>query len=164
MISVRENTFETNSSSCHSLTIIKKSLAEKLKNKEVFYIGNYKCYSDCDEVLVNDLGNVPEKDLITAAQLRQKIKEWVATNTDTSEWTVELREGLSKLDLDNCSFEDMEEVYGDSIEEFANCHLDLEIEYPWRILGDSDAYVQWKKEIPTEDGDVEVIKLMDISC
>ena len=166
MISVRENTFETNSSSCHCLTIIKKSLAEKLKNREVFYIGDYHCYSDSDEVCVNDLSNVEDKDLITVEQIREELKKWVNTKAeDDTEYEKELKESFSKVDLDTCNVVDtIEEIYGDCIEEFMDCHLNKEAEWLDRIIGDSDTYTPWSKEIPLEDGDTEIIKLMEVSC
>ena len=47
MISIRENVFETNSSSCHSLTMnCKKEDIEKFNNGELWYVefpGEYRC-------------------------------------------------------------------------------------------------------------------------
>lgn len=165
MISIREDVFETNSSSCHCLTIAKKSFLDGLKKKELFYIGDYSCCSDSDEVFVNDLMDVKEEDYLTFAQVKDRAKEWLKKEPD-DEYEKRDQEAISKLDLDNCTVEEFEKAYDDTIEEFINTYLDEECEYPGRIIGGDDDYestVLWQKEFPYED-DKQVITLMEVMC
>lgn len=166
MLSIREDVFETNSSSCHSLTIAKKSFLEDLKNKKKFFIGNYDCFSDSDEVFVNDLMNVTEKDYLTFEQVKDKIKEWLKQEPD-SDYEKKDQEKISKLNLDNCTVKDIEDAYGDPIEDLISCYLDEECERPERLVGDDDSdesTVLWKKEFPFGDGDSQVIALLEVAC
>lgn len=168
MISVRESVFETNSSSCHSLTIAKKSFLDKLKNGEVFYKGKYDCYSDSDEVFINDLSNVSEEDVLTIDQVKELLKEWLK-KTPTSDYEKELQDQFKEVDLDSKPLQEIvDDIYGESVEDFASTYLlkGSDIEPSYRILGNEDyeSSAIWSKEIPLPDGDVEVIKLLSISC
>lgn len=165
MISIREDVFETNSSSCHCLTIAKKSFLEDLKNKNKFFIGAYHCCSDSDEVFVNDLMDLKEEDYLTFAQVKDRAKEWLKKEPE-DEYEKKDQEAISRLDLENCTVEEFEKAYEDTIEEFINTYLDEECEYPGRIIGGDDDYestVLWQKEFPYED-DKQVITLMEVMC
>lgn len=167
MISIRENVFETNSSSCHSLTIAKKSFLDKLKSGEIIYKGEYECYSDSDEVFINDLSNVSEEDILTIDQIKELLKTWL-TKTPKSDYEKELQERFKTVDLDSKPLKEIiDDVYGETVEDFASTYLIKDnIEPSYRILGDDDyeANAIWSKEIPLPDGDVEVIRLLNISC
>ena len=165
MLSIREDVFETNSSSCHSLTIARKSFLEDLKNKKKFFIGNFKVSSDSDEVFVNDLTDVTEKDYLTFEQVKEKIKEWLKQE-HVDAYEKKCQEKISKLDLDNCTVKDIEDVYSDDIEDLIDCYLGVNCERSERFLSDDDceSTVLWKKEFPLGDGDSQVIALLDILC
>lgn len=167
MISVRESVFETNSSSCHSLTIAKKSFLDKLKSGEIFYKGKYDCYSDSDEVFINDLSNVSEKDILTIDQVKELLKTWLTT-TPKSNYEKELQDKFKDVDLDSRPIKEIiDDIYGGSVDDFASMYLTKEdIEPSYRILGNADyeSTAIWSKEIPLPDGDVEVIRLLNISC
>lgn len=167
MISVRESVFETNSSSCHSLTIAKKSFLDKLKNGEVFYKGKYSLDSDSSEVFINDLSNVSEEDILTIDQVKELLKEWLK-KTPTSNYEKELQDQFKEVDLDSKPLQEIvDDIYGESVEDFASTYLIKgDIEPSYRILGDDDyeSSAIWSKEIPLLDGDAEVIRLLSISC
>lgn len=167
MISVRESVFETNSSSCHSLTIAKKSFLDKLKNGEVFYKGKYDLDSDSSEVFINDLSNVSEGDVVTIDQVKDLLKEWLK-KTPTSDYEKELQDQFKEVDLDSKPLQEIiDDIYGEPVEDFASTYLIKgDIEPSYRILGDDDyeSSAIWSKEIPLPDGDVEVIRLLSISC
>lgn len=167
MISVRESVFETNSSSCHSLTIAKKSFLDKLKNGEVFYKGKYSLDSDSSEVFINDLSNVSEDDVVTIDQVKDLLKEWLK-KTPTSNYEKELQDQFKEIDLDSKPLQEIvDDIYGESVEDFASTYLIKgDIEPSYRILGDDDyeSIAIWSKEIPLPDGDAEVIRLLSISC
>lgn len=166
MISVRESVFETNSSSCHSLTIAKKSFLDKLQNGEIIYKGKYE-FSDSDEVFINDLSNVSEEDILTIDQVKELLKEWLK-KTPTSDYEKELQDQFKEVDLDSKPLQEIiDDIYRGSIEGFASTYLIKgDIEPSYRILGNDDyeSSAIWSKEIPLPDGDVEVIRLLSISC
>lgn len=165
MISVRESVFETNSSSCHSLTIAKKSFLDKLKNGEVFYKGKYDLDSDSSEVFINDLSNVSENDIVTIDQVKDLLKEWLK-KTPTSDYEKELQDQFKEVDLDSKPLQEIiDDIYGEPVEDFASTYL-IDIEPSYRILGNDDyeSSAIWSKEIPLPDGDAEVIRLLSISC
>lgn len=166
MISVRESVFETNSSSCHSLTIAKKSFLDKLQNGEIIYKGKYE-FSDSGEVFINDLSNVSEEDILTIDQVKELLKEWLK-KTPTSDYEKELQDQFKEVDLDSKPLQEIiDDIYRGSIEGFTSTYLIKgDIEPSYRILGNDDyeSSVIWSKEIPLPDGDVEVIRLLSISC
>lgn len=63
MKNIRRKTFETNSSSCHSLTVVDKDLKKKLYAGDVFYRGNIEY--DCNEGLYR---NEIDGDLVITKQ------------------------------------------------------------------------------------------------
>ena len=79
MKSIRQSTFETNSSSAHSLTLCMKSLREKLQNRDLFYVGPFEKDSDSDETSVN---KIEEKNCITIEEAIKRVKDYIAANPD----------------------------------------------------------------------------------
>lgn len=81
MVSLRENTFESNSSSCHSLVIVQKDLLDKLERGEVIYVGGFRYYDDY-EVYVNELES---KFFIEADAVKKALVNWLSSNPDLSD-------------------------------------------------------------------------------
>ena len=79
MKSIRQSTFETNSSSAHSLTLCMKSLREKLQNRDLFYVGPFEKDSDSDETSVN---KIEEKNCITIEEAIKRVKDYLIANPD----------------------------------------------------------------------------------
>ena len=69
MKTIRENVFETNSSSCHCVTIAGTNMLEKYKNNEIVCVHNFGLseYETIAEV-------VPDSDFITIEELTNRIK------------------------------------------------------------------------------------------
>lgn len=122
MLSIRESTFETNSSSCHSLTICSKDLRTRLMNYEVLYIGNFE-YEDNFEVFINELD---ASQIATHENVIQALKKFRKKSLDNSElfynlqrfvnehpeiFNMSLKE-LSILDFGGYSFEDLAGAIG----------------------------------------------------
>ena len=72
MISIREQVFETNSSSCHSITICSNELQQKLLNYEALYTGTFE-YDDDYGTYVNVL---EENEIITMEEIVEKLKQF----------------------------------------------------------------------------------------
>jgi len=70
---IRLNTFETNSSSCNAVTVLKTSDYIKFKSGELFYIGDYD-YSDDHKVYYNELAS---KDFVTIEEIRNRVIDYV---------------------------------------------------------------------------------------
>lgn len=79
MKSIRQSTFETNSSSAHSLTLVTKSLREKLQSRDLFYVGPFEMDSESDETSVN---KIEEKNCITIEEAIKRVKEYLTANPD----------------------------------------------------------------------------------
>lgn len=71
---IRLNTFETNSSSCHSVTVLKTSDYIKFKNGETFYIGDYE-YHDDHNTYYNELKS---EDFLTIEDIRDRVIEYLS--------------------------------------------------------------------------------------
>ena len=71
---IRLNTFETNSSSCHSVTVFKTSDYIKFKNGETFYIGDYE-YQDDHNTYYNELKS---EDFLTIEDIRDRVIEYLS--------------------------------------------------------------------------------------
>lgn len=71
---IRLNTFETNSSSCHSVTVFKTSDYIKFKNGETFYIGDYE-YHDDHNTYYNELKS---EDFLTIEDIRDRVIEYLS--------------------------------------------------------------------------------------
>lgn len=71
---IRLNTFETNSSSCHSITVFKTSDFIKFKNGETFYIGDYE-YHDDHNTYYNELKS---EDFLTIEDIKDRVIEYLS--------------------------------------------------------------------------------------
>ena len=79
MKSIRQCTFETNSSSAHSLTLCMKSLREKLQSRDLFYVGPFEKDSESDGASVN---KIEEKNCITIEEAIKRVKDYLTANPD----------------------------------------------------------------------------------
>lgn len=165
MLSVRESTFESNSSSCHSLTICRKSFMERLMREEIVYTGPFRAFSDMDETFVNELD---ETAFITVDEIWTRLKEWankVLVDEDESSYHKEdarlilelntFQEYKAKLEEEDSYWQDhIIPVIGDKFEVWE------------RMFGaeHSDNYIEWSKEYDLADGDKLVIRQVDIAC
>lgn len=168
MLSIREMVFETNSSSCHVLTIVRKSLAEKLRNCELFYVGPFHYSSDSDRSYVNCL---QEDKIITMDEFKKKLKEtaeYILGNPAKSDWIKEYASKALKY-LDELTPEFMrdqpdewgEHDWYDILDECAPDYVPA-----GRLLGDSnaDVYPDESFEYELSDGDSILIQGLDVSC
>lgn len=101
MINVREGTFETNSSSTHSMVIVEDSQLQKWKNGDIWYVPQDKVFVNeytKNQILEKiygialidhaerDFANVPE---IVEAIKEKKLKEYIKEMIDNEEWYVD---------------------------------------------------------------------------
>lgn len=73
MLKLRQNVFETNSSSCHSLTVVDKVLKQKLYKGEVFYYGEIEF--DVNGGLFRNV--IDEKYIISREDLIKKLNDFL---------------------------------------------------------------------------------------
>ena len=95
---IRENVFESNSSSCHSLVIAQTDLLKQLQTGEVFYLGEFEYYDD-HELYVNELE--PEL-FVEATRLREALTDCIK-NTTLENLPDEEEEGSEKDVYENVS-------------------------------------------------------------
>lgn len=81
MLSLRESTFESNSSSCHSLVIAQKDLLNKLEKGKVIYVGGFE-YCDDYGIYTNELKS---EFFIEAATVKKALVDWSKSNPDLSD-------------------------------------------------------------------------------
>lgn len=103
MISIRESTFETNSSSCHSLTIGKKDTIEKILNKELLYVGNFE-YADDYGVYENEINDkaVLSRDAVVNI-LKKFCSEVNVKEKFESDYAVSMQENCRKLEFNDAT-------------------------------------------------------------
>lgn len=139
MVSIRENVFETNSSSCHSLVICRDDLKEKLKNREVLYIGQFE-YADDYAIYENKL--TPDT-VLTKEALVGIFKKFV-DGTWESEYLQEYQTWLKNNDFEHMGMQDILNAHEED-------HIDLSF-----ILESYDIY--WTPvELILESEDTHVI-------
>lgn len=81
---IRSNTFETNSSSTHSLILVDKETFNKFKNKELyFYIGTDSFIEKGDIVKLSEFeDDYPDYQTFSADELKDAIEDFINTYTD----------------------------------------------------------------------------------
>lgn len=166
MITIRESVFETNSSSCHSVTICKKSFYDKLMNYEAFYIGDFTVCSD-DGTFINELN---EKQVMNLDEVKTAMEEGATEdlkNPALSDYrrkiAQEVLDNLDKLTLDfvrEKPAEWYEEEWADKIEHYCD------FTSPTRLFGtkNGDDYCEDSMEYDLADGDKLLIRVVNISC
>ena len=99
MLNIRENCFETNSSSTHSMVIVEDSKLEKWKNGELFYIiseddfvGKYGKERRMEEIYANALYSnlYSYQDEIIEAIKEHKIEDYIKSMIDDGTWYVDI--------------------------------------------------------------------------
>ena len=163
---IRLGVFETNSSSCHSVTICKKSFYDRLMNYEVFYTGDFTVCSD-DGTFINELD---EKQVTGLDEIKAAMKEGATEdlkNPNASDYrrkvAQEVLDNLDKLTLDfvrEKPVEWYEEDWPYKIE------LYCDFTSPSRLFGteNGDDYCEDSMEYDLADGDKLLIKVVNISC
>jgi len=166
MITIRESVFETNSSSCHSVTICKKSFYDKLMNYEAFYTGNFDVCSD-DSTFINELN---EEQVMDLDEVKAAMKEGATEdlkNPNLSDYrrkiAQEVLDNLDKLTLDFVREKPDEwykEEWADKIERYCD------FTSPTRLFGteNGDDYCEDSMEYDLADGDKLLIRVVNISC
>lgn len=158
MKSIRELVFETNSSSAHSLTIARKSLYEKLKNWEAFYVGDYKWFSDMDETFVNVLEETPEK-VLSREELYNRMTDYL--KSEKCKWD-DKEEILSQIKPELIT---KENYYDDSyaIQGLFNA---LNVTVSSRLFGEesTDDHCMEEFKYDLKDGDELLIRHVEIAC
>ena len=146
MISIRENIFESNSSSCHSLTVCKKSLKDKLMNGEVYYYGDFE-YDDCDDSYINILDETKVK---TKQECFEMLTTWL--NTPSPDPNVQYMQ--KEFKEYNVTLENFDEYF----EEFNDTQNNMFT--PTRLLFE---YIEDERLLDLKD-DVLVIDKVCITC
>lgn len=161
MISTRESVFESNSSSCHSVTICKKSLREKLENYEAFYKGDFEFHDDYDTYF----NKLDESEIVSGEDAAKALNEW-ANQSDLKSWWKTLvdhliahpatAESLKKLCVDG-SFDILEALRE---------ALDCDFTDPGTMFGsdDSDSTCVDEESYDLADGDVLEIRNVSVGC
>ena len=85
MITIRENTFETNSSSCHALIKTKESLFDKFRHNELVLV-MYQCYNNYDEDEDREYLNESNYAFLTWEELFAQFKNEIKTNIERTEY------------------------------------------------------------------------------
>lgn len=166
MITIRKNVFETNSSSCHSVTICKKSFYDKLMNYELFYTGDYVMSSD-DSTYINELD---ESQVISLDEIKAMMKEGATADLKNSILTDYRRkiaqEVLDKLDKLTPEFvkEKPADWYDEDWEDKMDLYCDFTL--PNRLFGSEsgDDYCEDSMEYDLADGNKLLIKVVNIYC
>lgn len=116
MISIRESVFETNSSSCHSLTMTcKKEDVEKFNKGELWYVefpGEYRCNRfHTTEEIVNELKKIDPKDVdlnYGYGTFTHGLEVWTYDEGDNED-----QEMFTKWLIDNVSVDMFNWIYSD---------------------------------------------------
>lgn len=164
MLSAREDIFESNSSSCHSLTLSKKSFADKLKNEEAFYVGPFRSFSDMDETFFNELD---ETAIVTKEELWQKLVDWARTKRDPSNpnsYEIALADDILKNETFD-EFKHFVEVNEKWLPDYIELVLSNYNTYDRMFGGEHcDSYIDEAREYDLADGDKLIVRLVNISC
>lgn len=123
MTSIRENVFETNSSSCHSLTICKDSIKEKLKSYEALYTGHFE-NDTSGELYINE---IEASGLLDRNQIIKKLQEFRDINLQEIDWQGDYPEDQQRW-LKEHDIENMD------LAELVN-HSEFDLWYVLQILG-----------------------------
>lgn len=163
MKSIRQGTFETNSSSAHSLTLVMKSLREKLQSRDLFYVGPFEKDSDSDGASVN---KIEEKNCITIEEAIRRVKEYLAANPDYR---------IEPLTVEMLTPEFVKEHYWDRNYDIFDlfCNVLDPMERGWDYITAEDLFADEKSEsdligdvitYDLKDGDCLEIRHVEISC
>lgn len=99
MLNIRENCFETNSSSTHSMVIVEDSKLEKWKNGELFYIiseddfvSKYGKERRMEEIYANALYSnlYAYQDEIIDAIKEHRIEDYIKSMIDSENWYIDI--------------------------------------------------------------------------
>lgn len=160
MKSIREGIFESNSSSSHSLTLVRKSLYDRLANKELFYVGPFRSFSDMDETFINKIEYKPENfircDSFLIEQFAKYVKEKGKENFFPNGITFEIIKEFSKLD---CYRSDQMEIF----ENFVKDVLGKEITR-FEFMTGIEGYVNEEMVYDLKDNDQLIIRHIDFEC
>lgn len=108
MISIREQVFETNSSSCHCIVFCNTDFMKKLLNKEILYTGTFE-YDDDYGTYENHINpnTYIDRDGVIAI-LMQFCKDTVETNHHLSwDWMMEYQHVLKGINFTSMSLEEL---------------------------------------------------------
>ena len=152
MKSIREGIFESNSSSAHSLTLIRKSLYDRLANKELFYVGPFRYFSDMDETFVNKIEYKPENFIRCDSFLIEQFAKYVKEKEKEKDFPngIEIIKDFS---------DDQMEIF----ENFVKNVLGKEITRFEFMVG-LEGYVNEEMVYDLKDNDQLIIRHIDFEC
>lgn len=152
MKSIREGIFESNSSSAHSLTLIRKSLYDRLASKELFYAGPFRYFSDMDETFINKIEYKPENFINCDSFLIEQFAKYIKEKEKEKYFP----NGIETI-------KDFSNVQMEIFENFVKDVLGKEITRFEFMVG-LDDYVNEEMVYDLKDNDQLIIRYIDFEC
>lgn len=104
MKTIRLNTFETNSSSCHCLVICGKNKLKEFRERKVVALSDVRIDSDYD---VREI-TIPDDHFVSIEDAYNKVVEYCEANKDSDKWSVK-----QIFELENFDFEKFKAIISD---------------------------------------------------
>ena len=96
MKTIRLNTFETNSSSCHCLVICGQSKLKEFRERKVIALSDVRIDSDYD---VREI-TIPDDHFVSIEDAFNKVVKYCEANKDSDKWSVKQIFELENFDFD----------------------------------------------------------------
>ena len=96
MRAIRLNTFETNSSSCHCLTICSQNKLKEFRERKVIALSDVRIASDYDVLEIT----IPDDHFVSIEDAFNKVVEYCEANKDNDKWSVKQVLELENFDFD----------------------------------------------------------------
>ena len=96
MRTIRLNTFETNSSSCHCLVICGQNKLKEFRERKVIALSDVRISSDYD---VSEI-TIPDDHFVSIEDAFNKVIEYLEANKDSDKWSIKRVLGLENFDFD----------------------------------------------------------------
>lgn len=96
MRTIRLNTFETNSSSCHCLVVCGQNKLKEFREHKVIALSDVRISSDYDvsEIII------PDDHFVSIEDAFNKVIEYLEANKDSDKWSIKQVLGLENFDFD----------------------------------------------------------------
>lgn len=96
MKTIRLNTFETNSSSCHCVVICGQNKLKDFRERKVIALSDVRIASDYDVLEIT----IPDDHFISIEDAYNKVVEYCEANKDSDKWSVKQILKLGNFDFD----------------------------------------------------------------
>lgn len=96
MKTIRLNTFETNSSSCHCLVICGQNKLKEFRERKTLALSNVRINSDYDLREIT----IPDNSFVSIEDAFNKVVEYCEANKDNDKWSVKQLLKLKNFDFD----------------------------------------------------------------